>query len=237
LAASPLYFVVADGGKPWTTSDCGNGGSLQSSLDGGAVVPGLSLPSGNHRYSVVFTNCVVDGLSAITVTGAAIADYVTSDWKTVTASVQVHSVRGTGLAFRSDLSDVTGEGSGTWTQTKVASSTAYTYAPDPGSRLVNNKTAGVATFQSGRYSRIELPPPPGSGAAARYVFDSIAVTVNDVPYVLEGSLDAVFSFVGSQASYAGEVRITSRGALVGRLYAGASGKLVIEEESGRFAPF
>jgi hypothetical protein len=226
LAASPLYFIANDNGKPWTTGPCATGeGSLQSTLDGGPVTPGVALPTGSHSYAILFTNCRVDGLLGMDLSGTAVANYTTTDWKTVTASVRLESMRGTGLSFLSDLNDVTGEGSGTWTSTDGGST--YRYAPSRGSRLVNNLTSGVAVFQGGTHSVTQLTAPAGYSAAARVVFESIAITLNEVTYVLDGSLNAVFS-PGSQGSYTGEVRITSEGMLVGRVYGDGSTQLKAE---------
>ena len=85
--------------------------------------------------------------------GVASAAYNAAEWSNVTATVSADSVRGRGLAFLSELDDVTADGSAVWT--RVGSITVTTtYTPATGSRLVNNLTTNVATFGGGSYSVI-----------------------------------------------------------------------------------
>ncbi len=98
----------------------------------------------------------------------------------VTVTVSADSVRGTGLASRSELHDVTADGSAVWTS--VGSSTkTTTYTPATGSRLVNNWTSNVATFGGGSYSAIRL------GNRQERRFDNLRVAVNGTEYTLNGA--------------------------------------------------
>ena len=86
---------------------------------------------------------------------------------------------------RSELNDVTADGSAVWT--RVGSSTkTTTYTPAAGSRLVNNSTTNVATFGGGSYSVIRYP---GSKADWNERFDNLKVAINGTEYTLNGSLD------------------------------------------------
>ena len=127
---------------------------MQASLDGGvAPTSGTFLPTGSHTYVVSFSNCLVDGWGHEALNGVASAAYNAAEWSNVTATVSADSVRGQELDFRSELRDVTADGSAVWT--RVGSSTrTTTYTPAAGSRLVNNSTTNVATFGGGSYSVI-----------------------------------------------------------------------------------
>ena len=103
-----------------------------------------------------------------------------------------------------------------------------TYTPAVGSRLVNNLTGNTATFAGGSYSIGYTSPPPGSAASVQQDFASLAVEINDTEYTLDGSLQSVYGFVGNHGRHTGEVRITSNGTLVARVYGDANGSFSIE---------
>ena len=187
-------------------------------------MPAGPLPADSHTFEVTFTNCLVDGLASIRLNGTASAAYTGVDLSDVTALVSTSSMRGTALNFRSGLSDVTSEGSGTWRRaTTDAGLPTTTYTPTVGSRLVNNLTANSATFAGGSYSSSQTSPPPGSSASVQQDFASLAVAINGTEYTLDGSLQSVYGFVGNQGTHTGEVRITSNGTLVARVYGDANG--------------
>ncbi len=228
LTTSPLNSAAEDG-KVWFNGPCAAGsGSLQGSLDGGlSPTSGTFLPTGSHTYVVSFTNCVVDYLSGIELNGVASAAYTAADWSNITATVSADSVRGTGLAYLSELHDVTGDGSAVWTSVGSSRKT-ITYTPAPGSRLVNNSTANVATFGGGSYSRTHPPPPQGTSSRVEQRFVNLKVAINGTEYTLDGSLDTTYGFAGSGGTNTGEIRIINNGALVARIYGDARNALAIE---------
>jgi hypothetical protein len=222
LTTSPLNFATVDGEVWRTNGPCISGsGSLQASLDGGLSPPaGTFLPAGSHTYVVTFANCLVDGLVGVRLNGVASAAYSAAEWSNLTAMVSADSVRGTNLAFFSDLHDVTADGSAVWT--RVGSSTATTtYTPAAGSRLVNNSTTNVATFGGGSYSRIAHSASAGTSARTELRFDNLKVAINGIEYTLNGSLVA-----GS--GYTGEVRIVNNETLVARIYGDVRNSLTVE---------
>jgi hypothetical protein len=227
LTASALVHATSDY-QVWTTGPCvfGNG-SLLASLDGGSITKG-TLPAGSHTFAVAFNNCLVDGLVGVTLNGTASAAYTSVDLSDVTALVSANSMRGTLLAFRSDLYDVTAEGSGTWRRVRSSTGETSTYTPTIGSTLVNNLTTNVATFEGGTYSTGQAAPPPGSSASVQQHFANLAVAVNGTKYILDGNLQSVYGFVGNEGKHTGEVRITSNGTLLARIYGGVNGAFSIE---------
>jgi len=219
IAASPLTWAAPDGRVNWTNGSCDGNGSLQASLD--ADVPpasGTVLPTGSHTYVVAFSNCLVDGWSAV-LTGSASAAYTVAEWSNVTATVSADSVRGVGLEFLSELSEVTADGSAAWTSSGSSPNTR-TYIPAAGARLVNNSTGNAATFGGGSYSMTRHP-----GGRTEQRFDNLNVALNGVAYTLNGSLHSTF---GDRATHTGEVRITSNGTLVARVYGDARNALTVE---------
>jgi hypothetical protein len=228
LTASALVHATSDY-EVWTTGPCVFGsGSLLAALDGGSATRG-TLPVGSHTFAVAFNNCLVDGLVGVTLNGTASAAYTSVDLRDVTALVSANSMRGTLLALRSGLHDVTSDGSGTWRRVTTSAGSTTTYTPTLGSRLVNNLTTNAATFVGGSYSSgYDSSPPPGSAASGKKDFANLAVAVNGTDYVLEGSLRSVYGFVGNEAKHTGEVRITSNGALVARIYGDLNGVFRIE---------
>jgi hypothetical protein len=227
LTASALEYATIDYGI-WTTDSCVFGsGSMLPSLDGSPAAAG-TLPAGSHSFEVKFTNCLVDGLIGTSLNGTASAEYTGIGLSDVTALVSTSSMRGTGLAFRSGLDDVTSDGSGTWRRVITGAGSTTTYAPTVGSRLVNNLTGNSATFEGGSYSSRQTSPPPGSSASVEQQFANLAVAVNGTEYTLDGSLQSVYGFVGNEGSHTGEVRITSNGVLVARVYGDANGQFSVE---------
>jgi hypothetical protein len=218
IAASPLTWAAMGGRVTWTNGSCDGDGSLQASLDGGpSPEAGTVLPTGSHTYVVAFSDCLVDGWSAA-LTGSASAAYTAADWSNVSATVSAASVRGVALGFLSELSDVTADGSAAWTSSGSSPNTT-TYIPAAGARLVNNSTGNAATFGGGSYSMTQ----PGNGTVQR--FDDLNVALNGVAYTLNGSLHSTF---GDRATHTGEVRITSNGTLVARVYGDPSNALAVE---------
>jgi len=228
LTASALVHATSDY-EVWTTGPCVFGsGSLLAALDGGPATR-EALPAGSHTFAVTFSNCLVDGLVGVTLNGTASAAYTSVDLRDVTALVSANSMRGTLLALRSGLHDVTSDGSGTWRRVTTSAGSTTTYTPNVGSKLVNNLTSNAAAFAGGSYSSgYALPPPPGASASLRQDFASLAVAVNGTEYILEGNLQSVYGFTGNEARHTGEVRITSNGTLVARIYGDVNGVFRIE---------
>ena len=215
--------------RVWTTNYCVFGsGSMLASLDGGPATAG-ELPAGSHTFAVTFSNCLVDGLAGISLNGSASAAYTGVDLSDVTALVSTNSMRGTALAFRSGLHDVTSEGSGTWRRvTTDAGLSTMTYTAAVGSRLINNLTGNSATFGGGSYSSGQTTPPPNAAASVQQDFANLVVAINGTEYTLDGSLHSVYGSVGNQGTHTGEVRITSNGTLVARVYGDANGLFSVE---------
>lgn len=235
LTASALEHATIDY-TVWTTDYCVLGsGSMLPSLDGGPVTAG-SLPAGSHTFAVTFRDCLVDGLAGTSLNGTASAAYTGVDLGDVTALVATNSMRGTALSFRSGLNDVTSDGSGTWRRVTTGAGSTTTYTPTVGSRLVNNLTGNSATFTGGSYSSGYTSPPPGSAASGQQDFVSLAVEINGTEYILNGTLQSVYGFVGNQGRHTGEVRITSNGTLVARVYGDANG-LFSAEVLSAMTPF
>jgi hypothetical protein len=212
-----------------TTEACVFGsGSMLAALDGGPVTAG-PLPVGNHTFEVTFRDCLVDGLVGISLNGTASVVYTSADLSDLTAMVSTSSMRGTGLAFSSGLSDVTAKGSGTWR--RVSTSEGFmttTYEPATGSTLINNLTGHSLTFLAGTYSSGQTPPPLGSSASVQQDFANMKVAIDGTEYVLDGSLQSVYGFVGNQGRHTGEIRITSNGALVARILGDTDGGFRID---------
>jgi hypothetical protein len=248
LTAAPLVYAVFDDHSVWS-GPCALGyGSLQGSIDGSPAARGTVLPTGSHTYVVTFADCTVDGLVGIALNGTASAAYTSTDLNdielTETSAVRLRAWGSWGYpAFRSDLYDVTVDGSGTWTRVRTgaptssstASSTIYT--PTIGSTLVNNSTSNVATFTGGSYSSSYGSPPPGSSGSGQEEFNNLTIVISGTSYALNGSLHWVYgSPCCLELSRTGEVRITSNGILMARIYGDGSGTLRTEV-LGPLVPF
>jgi hypothetical protein len=225
LTTSLLTYGTDDGKVLWTNGPCAFGqGSMQGALDGGLTpTPGTLLPTGSHTYVVTFSNCPVNywGNEAFELDGVASVAYSTAEWKSdLSAMVSADSVRGREFGARSGLNDVTADGSGVWTR---SSHDSTTYTPATGSRLVNNSTSSVARFGGGSYSLIRSS---SQGTPSRsHRFDNLKVTVNGTEYTLNGSLIEISA---SSITYAGEIRITTDGMLVARIYGDGGNDLRVE---------
>jgi hypothetical protein len=228
LTASALEHATASY-RVWTTAACVFGsGSMLVALDGGPVTAG-PLPAGSHTFEVTFRDCLVDGLAGISLNGTASAVYTSVDLTDLTAMVSTSSMRGTGLALSSGLSDVTAKGSGTWRRVSTGEGyTTTTYEPATGSTLINNLTGHSLTFLGGTYSSGQTPPPSGSSASVQQDFVNLKVAIDGTEYVLDGSLRSVYGFVGNQGSHTGEIRITSNGAVVARVFGDTNGGFRID---------
>jgi hypothetical protein len=219
VTTSPLTWASAEGKVTWVY-----GPSMQATLDGGSPpAVGTFLPTGSHTYVVVFRDALVDGWQ-VTLNGAATAAYSAAEWSNVSATVSADSVRGVGLASYSDLWDVTADGSAVWTSVGSTTRTT-TYTPATGSRLVNNSTTNVAVFGGGSYS-VLFPPAPQGSSRREHRFDNLKVAINGTQYTLDGSVD--LAIANGTGIYTGEVRITSNGTVVARIYGDARGHVSVE---------
>ena len=220
LAASPIFYATFWEWENYRVWD--GGGCLQASLDGSPPAPGTVLPTGSHTFAVTFDHCYVDYLVGTRLNGTASAAYTRNDLNDLTALVSVHSMRGTLANYQSDLYDVTADGSGTWTRVRTGGSVDnYFYTPTIGSTLVNNLTSNIATFTGGSYSSSY------DSASGQQDFNNLAIAVSGTGYVLNGSMHTVYAY-GTASSHTGEVRITSNGHLMARIYADGSRDLRIE---------
>ncbi len=237
LSAAPLMHVAVGGEPIWTDGPCVFGqGSLQARLDGSSAPKGTHLPPGAHSFEVTFADCLVDGLSGITLTGRSALTYDSTDAVGMTVVSFADAMRGTLLAMRSALHDVTAQGAGTLTRSRTGPAPSETYAPAAGATLQNNKTGNVATFQGGAYARTEVAPPAGASAATRQEFTKLTIILDGRTYEVDGRLDSVYGFTKGQDSHTGEVRVTRDGALAARVYGDAEGALKVEV-LGSIGPF
>jgi hypothetical protein len=211
---------------------------VRMSLDGAPTPP--VLPTGSHTFAARFDRCYVDLLVGTWLNGTASSAYTATDLNDLTAQVSVTSMRGKLVAFRSDLYDVTADGSGTWTRVRTGTpwTTSWaettTYRPTIGSTLTNNLTTNVATFEGGSYTSSWGPTPPG-GSSFHEEFHDLAVAISGTSYTLSGSMDSFYPNSGNR-SCTGEIRIASNGTLVARIYGDANNPLRTEVLSP-LAPF
>jgi hypothetical protein len=223
LATSPHLFMAYDD-QVWSW-DC-----AQTSLDG-APAP-VVLPTGRHTFAANFDRCYVDLLVGTWLDGTASSAYTATDLDDLTAQVSVNSMRGKLLLSRSGLSDVTADGSGTWTRVRTGTpwTTSWaettTYRPTLGSTLTNNRTASVATFEGGTYTS-SWGPSPYAGTALHEELDALVIALGGTSYTLSGNIDSTFSNV-RPPSYTGDIRITSHGTLLVRIHGDGSGALRAE---------
>ena len=186
------------------------------------------MPTGTHSIAVSFNDCVVDGLVGSSLSGLATATYSSSDFQTVSADVSASALHAELYAYRSDLYRVTADGSGSITRTRSNDGGSMRLVPIAGARLTNESTTRAATFGGGSYTSQYFNPPAGVSAVSREIFDDLMLTIDGTTYVLSGTLQASYGFTGNQATYVGEVRVTSHGAMVARLFGDNGGALRLE---------
>jgi hypothetical protein len=234
LASSPHVWLAYDDQVPGS-GPCVLGGSFQVSLDG-AQAPAV-LPTGSHAFAAGFDQCRIDPWGGVWLNGTASSAYTATDLNDLTAQVSANSMRVNLVGYYSDLYDVTADGSGTWTRLRAGTlwttnwAETTTYRPSIGSTLTNNETTNVATFGGGVYSSsFSYGPAPGYALLYHDVFDSLAIAIGGTSYTLSGSIDSVIwaGRDGLPNSYTGEVRVTSNGTLVARIFGDGSGALRTE---------
>jgi hypothetical protein len=213
FVASPFHFGRSDDDDlvfgVWTSGSCKVWGTLQASLDGAPALP--MLPTGSHTYEVTFADCMGgDPMAGVWWDGALSAAYVSADLNDLTALVSANSM--TFACCGGSGWYMTADGSGTWTRVRTSTARTLIYTPTIGATLINNHTAHVATFGGGSYSS-SFSPPVGNASSGREVFDNLTVAVGATSYILHGRIES-----GAGTGYSGEVRITSNGTLVARLY-------------------
>jgi len=223
LATSAHYYMAYDDRvESW--------GCVQMSLDGAPTPP--VLPTGSHVFAARFDRCYVDLLVGTWLSGTASSQYTATDLNELTAQISVQSMRGRLVEFHSDLYDVTADGSGTWTRVRTGTpwtmswAETTTYVPTIGSTLTNNSTTNVATFGGGSYTHSWGPFVPDR-TENHDQFDNLEVAISGTRYILNGNFTWVYERSGNRP-VSGEVRITSNGTLVARIYGGASGELRTE---------
>jgi hypothetical protein len=219
--ASPFQNQPSGAPRTWTTGQCTVWGQVEASLDG-AAAPGV-LPAGSHTFSVTFFDECMEGdpMAGKGLTGMISAAYVTADWDELTAEVSASSMW---VVCCSGGYDFTANGGGTWSRSLTTST--MTYAPSVGSTLTNNRTGRMATFGGGSYSTgFRSTPYGGWLQSGRADFNDLTIALGGTSYVLSGRLEVepLYRTTGH-----GELRITSNGSLVARLYADASGMLRTE---------
>jgi hypothetical protein len=100
-----------------------------------------------------------------------------------------------------------------------------TYTPTLGATLTNYRTTHVLTFTGGSYSVSYSLSASELSRPQREDFDNLTVAIGNTSYVLHGSIESLYPF---RSAVRGEVRITSNGALVARVYGDAIGVLRTE---------
>jgi hypothetical protein len=228
LAAAPFVWAVFGDDRFWI-DPC-----LQISIDGQPPPIGTVFPAGSHTVAATFTDCLLDLLANTFLSGTASATYTSADMNDLTAFVSVTGMRGGSFwGGLSDLVYVTVDGSGTWRRVRAGISRppiVTTYTPDIGSTLVNGSTTNVATFGGGSYRVTEWQPPLELSYSVDETFDNLAIAVKGVSYVLNGSLQSLGGNYGGEygVRWTGEVRITSDGTLVARIFGDVNGAVRTE---------
>lgn len=201
---------------------CGSG-TVGVTLDGAAVSAGTAIPQGTHLLTAAFTNCLTDLLVGTAIDGAATADYTAADLDTVMSHVTATGLSGALFSFRSDLYQVTVDGSGAWTRTRSGSDTSVRFAPAPGSRLTDRQSGRSVTFDGGTYSRTERPTEDGLAWAATETFENVAIVVEGAAYLLHGRLELRSPPRALMPASPDELSLTSNGTRIARLYPDPSG--------------
>ncbi len=195
---------------------------MQTTLDGESVVEAMALPSGSHTLVVAFSNCTVDALVGLAFDGTSSVAYTEDSAGFITeATFTTNSLRGHGsLVNWGTLYDVTADGSGAYSTVTTGTGYTSTYTPTRGSRLANNTTANVATFGGGSRSVSMMQSFPSDVPTYIEEFNNLVVTVSGASYILNGSLSRVYGsdVPNGLISAAGEVRVSSNGVLVARIY-------------------
>lgn len=229
LTSQPIFYTDGRTAPSVETSGAciGGNGSKLVSLDGAAPPADTSLPTGSHVYAVTYSNCSVDGLVGIDMSGTSTVSYSTSNWSDVSWQVAASATRGVGsIAFYSSaMRDVTASGSGTWRTVGSNNGLTTVYAPNDGATLVSNLTTSIITFKGGSFMRSFVG---GTPLVARTTFDNFAVAINGINYTMNGTVEIMYNYSGATAG-SGEVRITSGVTLVARVFVEASGRLRSEE--------
>jgi len=236
-AVSAPLEVTDDQGKVRSSAAVCQTGSVSTTLNGAAPTVGQALPA-NGVLATRFTDCVSDGTRY---NGSASADYrFTSMGEPTNGSVTV-TLTGLRMADASAGSDYTVDGgagvqfAGLLDSTSVVQTATFT--PSAGASITNNLLALRATLTGGSFSVTStLRTSDQQLTETHFSYTSYAFTVGSTPYVASGSLALVFTGAnGALSNGNGEVRLSSNGTTVGRLYF-ANGSLQIEV-NGTVQPF
>jgi hypothetical protein len=212
LISQPFALITNYGGCFST------GGSLRIEVDGLPLPVGDRLPIGDHAFSASLDDCVADGLAGKfsgTISGSYGVDTV--------GLLTVSSMRARGLAYQSDLNDVTGNGALTLTTVASGGISTTTATLSAGTTLMNNVSAKVATFEGGSTSYSH----DSAGESGQDTFNDLIVVVDGTRYVLDGSLQWSNRPPGFRYE-SGTVRVTSNGVLHASFTVGQDGGAFVE---------
>lgn len=234
--AAPLELVGDDMKSLSSAAVCPGGGSVSGTLNGTALAVGVTLPP-SGTLAATFSQCMTDAQARYQGSSSVAYDFSSFEPANGTATATMNNLRIT------HSSDFTANGGVTLA---IANSLAngdstfnYTITPGANATLRNEASGLLATFNSGSLqTRFVMVVATERLKTLRHQYSAMNFSVGGVAYLAEGFYQLDYNTSGGLPVLlggSGEVRLTSAGALVGRLFATAEGLFI--EVNGTVVPF
>jgi hypothetical protein len=234
--AAPLELVGDDMKSLPSAAVCPGGGSVSGTLNGATLGAGVTLPPAG-TLAASFTQCMTDTEARYQGSSSVAYDFSSFEPANGSATATMTNLR---ITHSSDFT-ANGGVSLNIANTVANGDSTYNYTITPGANatLRNEANGLLATFNSGslqtRYVTVVATERLKS---LRNQYSALAFSVAGVPYVAEGFYQLDYNTSGGLPILlggSGEVRLSSGGSLVGRLFATNEGLFI--EVNGTITPF
>lgn len=237
--AAPMELVGDDAKSLPSASVCPGGGSVSGTLDGAALGAGVTMPA-SGTLAATFSRCVTDSEALYQGSASVVYSFSSFEPASGNATATMSNLR---ITHSGGTGDLTANGG---VSLVVANSVAngdvtynYTITPGVNATLRNEINGLLATFNSGALqNRFVMVAATERLKSIRNQYSALNFSVGGVAYVAEGFYQLDYNTSGGLPVLlggSGEVRLTSGGALVGRLFANDQGLFI--EVNGTVTPF
>lgn len=234
--AAPLELVGDDMKALPSAAVCPGGGSVSGTLNGATLAAGVTLPP-SGTLAASFSQCITEAEARYQGSSSVAYNFSSFEPASGSATATMNNLR---ITHSSDFT-ANGGVSLTIANTLANGDSTYDYTITPGANatLRNEATSLLATFNSGSLqTRFVTVVANGRLKTLRHQYSAMNFSVGGVAYLAEGFYQLDYNTSGGLPVLlggSGEVRLTSAGVLVGRLFATADGLFI--EVNGTVVPF